>query len=162
MRSMDDELEQPGEPGEPEEAPLDEDEREMLHQDLVDVQSLKELLGPKGIKGVVFYCPDCDEDHYLAWDLLAGNLKELLDAGESPIHEPAFQPDPDEYVSWDYARGFLDGYESFEQEELGDAVNRIVLELRDRGWPAEQVKAFLAAADLSLPAIDEGPPKEAG
>jgi len=151
---MDDELEQPGDG---EEAPLDEDERELLHQDLVDVQSLKELLGPKGIKGVVFYCPDCDEDHYLAWDLLAGNLKELLDAGESPIHEPAFQPDPDEYVSWDYARGFLDGYESYETEELGDALSRIILELRDRGWPPDQVKSFLAAVELNVPTSGEGP-----
>jgi hypothetical protein len=146
---MDDEMEQPAE-----EEPLDQDEREMLHQDLVDVQSLKELLGPKGIKGVVFYCPDCDEDHYLAWDLLAGNLRELLDAGESPVHEPAFQPDPDEYVSWDYARGFLDGYESYENEELGDAINRIILELRDRGWAPEQVKSFLAAAELDVPSGD--------
>ena len=155
---MDEELDQPGE-----EEPLDDDEREMLHQDLVDVQSLKELLGPKGIKGVVFYCPDCDEDHYLAWDLLAGNLRELLDAGESPVHEPAFQPDPDEYVSWDYARGFLDGYESYEQEELGDAVNRIILELRDRGWAPDQVKSFLAAADLDVPSGDEKPaPGSAG
>jgi hypothetical protein len=148
---MDDDIEQPAE-----EEPLDQDEREMLHQDLVDVQSLKELLGPKGIKGVVFYCPDCDEDHYLAWDLLAGNLRELLDAGESPVHEPAFQPDPDEYVSWDYARGFLDGYESYENEELGDAINRIILELRDRGWPPEQVKSFLAAAELDVPSADGG------
>src|SRR3712207_7590193 len=51
----------------------------------------KEILGSKEIKGVVFYCPDCDEDHYLAWDLLAGNLQELLNAGESPVHEPAFE-----------------------------------------------------------------------
>ncbi len=149
---MDDELEQPGD----DEAPLDDDEREMLHQDLVDVQSLKELLGPKGIKGVVFYCPDCDEDHFLAWDLLAGNLRELLDAGESPVHEPAFQPDPDEYVSWDYARGFLDGYESYEQEDAGDAINRVILELRDRGWTPEQVKSFLAATDLDIRIGEEG------
>lgn len=153
MAPMDDEREQPGD-----DAPLEDDEREMLHQDLVDVQALKELLGPKGIKGVVFYCPDCDEDHYLAWDLLAGNLRELLDAGESPIHEPAFHPDPDEYVSWDYARGFLDGYESYESEELGDAVNRIILELRDRGWEPEQVKSFLATAGLSSPSTKAPPP----
>src|SRR3712207_8808178 len=86
----------------------------------------KEILGTKGIRGVVFYCPDCDEDHFLAWDLLAGNLQELLNAGESPVHEPAFNPDPNDYVSWDYARGFLDGYESFEQEELGDSVLKLV------------------------------------
>jgi hypothetical protein len=105
------------EPQEPFEEPLGDDERELLQQDLVDVETLKALLGPKDIKGVVFFCPDCDEDHYLAWDLLAGNLKEMLAVGESPVHEPAYEPNPDEYVSWDYARGYLDGYESFRDEE---------------------------------------------
>ena len=99
-----------------EQPPLDDDERELLRQDLIDVQVLREVLGPKGIKGAVFYCPDCDEDHFLGWDLLAGNLEELLNEGESPVHEPAFDPDPNDYVSWDYARGFLDGYESFGSE----------------------------------------------
>ena len=134
-----------------EEQPLGDDEREALEQDLLDVQVLKEILGSKGIKGVVFYCPDCDEDHYLAWDLLAGNLKELLNAGESPVHEPAFNPDPDDYVSWDYARGFLDGYESFEQEELGDRVVDLVLELGRRGWEPAEVQGLLAAIGLQMP-----------
>lgn len=137
------------------EEPLDDDEREALQQDLTDVQVLKEILGTKGIRGVVFYCPDCDEDHYLAWDLLAGNLQELLNAGESPVHEPAFNPDPNDYVSWDYARGFLDGYESFEQEELGDSVMKLVLELKDRGWRPDEVKALLAKVDLQIPSIDD-------
>jgi hypothetical protein len=105
------------EPQEPFEEPPGDDERELLNQDLVDVETLKALLGPKDIKGVVFFCPDCDEDHYLAWDLLAGNLKEMLAVGESHVHEPAYEPNPDEYVSWDYARGYLDGYESFREEE---------------------------------------------
>ena len=135
-----------------EDAPLEEEEREMLRQDLFDVQVLKELLGPKGIKGAVFYCTDCEEDHYLAWELLSGNLQQILDAGESPVHEPAFDPDPDEYVSWDYARGFLDGYESFEQEELGEVTLTLVAELRDRGWSAPQVRALLTAVGLQLPA----------
>ena len=134
-----------------EDEPLGDDEREALQQDLVDVQVLKEVLGPKGIKGAVFYCPDCDEDHFLAWDLLAGNLQELLEAGESPVHEPAFDPDPSEYVSWDYARGFLDGYESFEQEELTDVTMRLILELRDRGWKPDEVKGLFAALNLQLP-----------
>jgi hypothetical protein len=134
--------------------PIGEDEREALQQDLVDVQVLKEILGTKEIKGVVFYCPDCDEDHYLAWDLLAGNLQELLNAGESPVHEPAFDPDPNDYVSWDYARGFLDGYESFEQEELGDSVLKLVLELKERGWRADEVKGLLAKVDLQVPMLD--------
>ena len=142
-------------PPEEGEEPLDADEREALQQDLVDVQVLKEILGTKGIRGVVFYCPDCDEDHYLAWDLLAGNLQELLNAGESPVHEPAFNPDPNDYVSWDYARGFLDGYESFEQEELGDAVLKLVLELKQRGWRPDEVKALLAKVNLQIPSLDD-------
>jgi hypothetical protein len=142
-------------PGDDEGAPINEEERELLQQDLTDVQVLKELLGPRGLKGAVFFCPDCDEDHFLGWDLLAGNLKELLEEGESPVHEPAFNPDPHEYVSWDYARGFLDGYESFEEEEIGDLTNRIILELRDRGWRVDEVKGMLAAVGLQLPGVDD-------
>lgn len=132
------------------EEPIGEEERELLQQDLVDVHALKELLGSRGIKGVVFYCPDCGEDHYLAWDLLAGNLRELLDQGESPVHEPAFDPDPNEYVSWDYARGFLDGYESFE-DEVDESAARLVLALRDRGWAPKDVTDLLDEVGLSLP-----------
>ena len=135
-------------PGPEEEEPLDPEEREALRQDLLDVQVLKDVLGSKGIKGTVFYCPDCDEDHFLTWELLSGNLEELLQQGESPVHEPAFDPDPDEYVSWDYARGFLDGYESFEQEELGELTDKLMVALHAQGWRADQVKALLAAAGL--------------
>jgi hypothetical protein len=137
------------------EEPLDEEERELLQQDLVDVRVLKELLGPKGIKGTEFYCPDCEEDHYLTWDLLAGNLQEILEAGESPVHEPAFEPDPEEYVKWDYARGFLDGYESFEQEELGDVSARLVTQLRVRGWGTGEIKGLLATIGLDVSSSEE-------
>ncbi|HYP24831.1 MAG TPA: DUF5319 family protein [Actinomycetota bacterium] len=143
-------------------APINEEERELLQQDLTDVQVLKELLGPRGLKGAVFFCPDCDEDHFLGWDLLAGNLKELLEEGESPVHEPAFNPDPHEYVSWDYARGFLDGYESFEEEEVGDLTNRIILELRDRGWRVDEVKGMLAAVGLQVPGEEPAEPGSDG
>jgi hypothetical protein len=134
--------------------PLDDDEREALRQDLVDVQVLKEVLGSKGIKGAVFYCPDCDEDHFLGWDLLAGNLTQLLKEGESPVHEPAFEPDPNEYVSWDYARGFLDGYESFEQEEMGDTSVKLSDELIARGWRQDEVDALMASLGLGKPGDD--------
>lgn len=144
---------------EEEERPLEPDEREALRQDLLDVQVLKEVLGSKGIKGTVFYCPDCDEDHFLTWELLSGNLQELLEQGESPVHEPAFDPDPDEYVSWDYARGFLDGYESFEQEELGEVTQRLAGALTAQGWRAQQVKSLLASAGLQIdPPPDPGGP----
>src|SRR5918999_416367 len=134
--SEDSERDEGFEPGEP----LDEEEREALRQDLTDVESLKQLLGPKGIRGVVFYCPDCDEDHFLGWDLLRGNLEQLLEDGDSPVHEPAFDPDPNDYVSWDFARGFLDGYESVEDEELAGVTAKLADTLRSRGWNDKEIK----------------------
>jgi hypothetical protein len=139
-----------------EEPPLDEGEKEALRRDLIDVQTLKALLGPRGIKGTVFFCPDCNEDHYLAWDLLTGNLQELLDQGESPIHEPAFDPDPDDYVGWDYARGFLDGYESYEQEELAEISDRLIDQLRGRGLEEPDIRALLALVGLDVSSGAEG------
>jgi hypothetical protein len=143
-----------------ENAPLEEDEKEALRQDLLDVQVLKEILGPQGIKGTAFYCSDCEEDHYLTWDLLAGNLSELLDAGESPVHEPAFEPDPDEYVSWEYARGFLHGYESFEQEELADIASNLVTELLRRGWRTDQIRSLTETVGLDLSVFAEARPDD--
>lgn len=138
----------------PSDEPLADDERAELEQDLLDVQVLKELLGPRGLKGVVFFCPDCDEDHYLTWDLLAGNLQQLLQAGESPVHEPAFEPDPDEYVGWDYARGFLDGYETYEEEEAGEIADALTTELSARGWDVAEIRSLLESAGITPP--DEG------
>jgi Family of unknown function (DUF5319) len=137
------------------EGPLDDEEREALRQDLTDVESLKSLLGPKGIRGVVFYCPDCDEDHFLGWDLLRGNLEQLLEDGDSPVHEPAFDPDPNDYVSWDFARGFLDGYEQYEHEELIEVTSRLSAELTSMGWEPTQVKGFLARIGLQAPSRAE-------
>ncbi len=132
-------------------APLGEEEKEALRQDLVDVQILKDVLGGQDVKGTVFFCPDCDEDHYLTWDLLAGNLQELLDAGESPVHEPAFDPNPDEYVTRDYARGFLDGYEVFEREDTDEVAEKVRRELQAKGLHADQVKAFMIKVGLEAP-----------
>ena len=129
-------------------APLSSEEREALTQDLTDVDMLRDLLGPRGIKGAVFYCPDCDEDHYLTWDLLKGNLQELLAEGESPAHEPAFDPDPNEYVSWDYARGYLDGYETFEQEEFEEIARKLVAQLSGLGLAPDKVQSVLAQTGL--------------
>jgi hypothetical protein len=58
---------------------------------------------------VVVDCADCDEAHYVGWDLMQANLRQLLDAGATRVHEPPFDPDPHDYVTWDYARGFADG-----------------------------------------------------
>jgi hypothetical protein len=89
--------------------PLSDDERRDLLEDLEDLEVFQALLGPRGVKGLVVDCDDCREPHYFSWDLIRGNLRSLLDAGAPHVHEPAFSPDPAEYVSWDYARGFADG-----------------------------------------------------
>ncbi len=88
---------------------LTPDEREEVLADLEDLEVFQALLGPRGVRGLVVDCDDCQEPHYFSWDLLRGNLRHLLDVGVTRVHEPAFSPDPAEYVSWDYARGFADG-----------------------------------------------------
>ncbi|HEV2891734.1 MAG TPA: DUF5319 domain-containing protein [Frankiaceae bacterium] len=88
--------------------PLSPDEREDVLADLSDLEVYRALLEPRGVRGLVVDCDDCDEPHYFAWDLLRGNLRHLLDRGTARVHEPAFSPDPSDYVSWDYARGYAD------------------------------------------------------
>jgi hypothetical protein len=89
--------------------PLLPDEREEVLSDLADLEVYRALLEPRGVRGLVVDCEDCQEPHYFGWDLLRSNLRHLLDVGETRVHEPAFSPDPAEYVSWDYARGYADG-----------------------------------------------------
>ena len=89
-------------------APLSPDEREGLVEDLQDLEVFQTLLEPRGARGLVVDCDDCQEPHYFAWELLRANLRSLLNAGSPHVHEPAFSPDPKDYVSWDYARGFAD------------------------------------------------------
>lgn len=88
--------------------PLTEAERENVLSDLEDLEAFETLLAPRGVRGLVVDCEDCREPHYFAWDLLRSNLRHLLDHDQARVHEPAFDPDPAEYVSWDYARGFAD------------------------------------------------------
>ena len=89
--------------------PLSLDEREEVVADLADLDVFRALLETRGVRGLVVDCDDCNEPHYFEWDLLRSNLRHLLDHGVTRVHEPAFDPDPAEYVSWDYARGFADG-----------------------------------------------------
>jgi len=89
--------------------PLSPAEREDVLEDLADLEIYQALLAPIGIRGLVIECEDCHEPHYFDWDLLRGNLKHLLDSGRPRIHEPAYDPDPEHYVTWEYARGYADG-----------------------------------------------------
>ncbi len=88
---------------------LTEAERQDVLEDLSDLEIYQALLGPTGIRGLVIECEDCHEPHYFDWDLLRGNLRHLLSSGRPRVHEPAYDPDPDHYVTWEYARGYADG-----------------------------------------------------
>jgi len=117
--------------GPADETELRDSERRGLERDLGDVDLLKEILGEQGIKGASFYCSVCEDEHYLTWDLLAENITQLLDKGEGFIHEPAYAPDPEEYVTWEYAQGFLDGFQSYLGREDSHKTLKVILELRD-------------------------------
>ena len=89
--------------------PLTDAERQDVLEDLSDLEIYQALLSPSGIRGLVIECEDCHEPHYFDWDLLRGNLRHLLTSGRPRVHEPAYDPDPDHYVTWEYARGYADG-----------------------------------------------------
>lgn len=92
---------------EPDEA-LDDEERAGLVSDLTDLAVYQALLAPQGIRGIVVECPDCEEQHYHDWDMLRASLQQLLEAGRMGPHEPACDPDPEAYVTWEYCRGYAD------------------------------------------------------
>ena len=89
--------------------PLSQEERAELLADLTDLGVYQALLEPKGVRGIVVDCGECDLPHYHDWDLLRSGIEQLLTDGQMRPHEPAFEPDPAYYVSWDYCRGFTDG-----------------------------------------------------
>jgi hypothetical protein len=91
-----------------EDMPLDEEERDEVVADLGDLAVFQALLAPRGIRGVVVDCEDCEEQHFHDWDLLRASLQQLLEEGHMRPHEPPFDPDPASYVTWEYCRGFAD------------------------------------------------------
>ncbi len=102
--------------------PLSPDDREDVLADLEELELFQTLLEPRGVMGLVVECSECEAAHYFEWELLRANLRYLLDVGSTRVHEPAFDPDPTSYVSWDYAQGFVDGFaDAAEQQESDDA-----------------------------------------
>ena len=89
-------------------APLDADERRAIEEDLADLAEFRQLLAPIGVKGVAVQCEDCSDEHYHEWDMLRANLMQLLQDGALLPHEPAFDPIPEDYVTWEYCRGYAD------------------------------------------------------
>ena len=106
----DDAFDEPLEPeGEqPEFEPLPPEEREGVQADLEDLESMRVVFEGQGAKGVVIACTDCGSNHYYGWDLLKESLEHMLDTGEPRMHEPAYQPREDDYVVWDYGKGYVD------------------------------------------------------
>jgi hypothetical protein len=98
-----------GEPEEEPEQPISEEERSELLADLADLAVYQALLTPRGIRGVVVDCAECQDPHYHDWALLRSSLEQLLADGRMRPHEPAFDPNPADYVSWEYCKGFADG-----------------------------------------------------
>jgi hypothetical protein len=88
--------------------PLSDEERLDVQADLAELTEFRATLEPQGVDGIIVDCGDCGEQHYFGWDLMSANLRALLGEGRTHVHEPAFAPDPDAYVSWDYARGYAD------------------------------------------------------
>jgi Family of unknown function (DUF5319) len=88
--------------------PLSSDEREDVLADLAELAEFRAVLAAQGIHGISVDCGDCGEQHYFSWELMAANLRALLGEGRTSVHEPAFAPDHNSYVSWDYARGYTD------------------------------------------------------
>jgi len=74
---------------EPEPYELSPQERRDVEADLEDLQ-------------------DCGQNHFYEWDLLQDNLEHMLDTGEPRMHEPAFNIHEDEYIQWDYGKGYVD------------------------------------------------------
>ena len=89
--------------------PLDRDEAERVRRDLDDLVAFRQAFEPEGYKGVSVFCEDCVEQHFYGWQMLEENLTALLESGETPVHEPAYDPRPHEYIDWQYAQGYLDG-----------------------------------------------------
>ena len=139
--------------------PMDEEERASLLEDLADLVEFREALEPRGFRGIVIPCPDCEEDHYFSWDLLRENLEHILDYGEPRVHEPAFEPAVDHYVTWDYAKGFVDGLLDGEREASPrsegwisplEAARRLRRALARRGLSDDEVTAILSEGGLPL------------
>src|SRR2546422_4425959 len=170
----DDEANQ-GEPEGEEDArhPLSEDERDSVEADLEDLDSMRAVFEAQGAKGVVIACTECGSNHYYGWELLRESLEHMLDTGEPRVHEPAYQPKEDDYVVWDYGKGYVDalsdaGLESGPRVEVTScgwcetpvephfafcpkcgrpmAVLRLYRELLDRGMDERDVRAILLRA----------------
>jgi len=161
------------EPDEPGPYELTTDERRDIEADLQDLDAMRTLFEHRSVKGVVIACQDCGANHYYEWDLLRDNLRHMLETGEPRMHEPAFDIYEDEYIQWDYGKGYVDalvevGLEPDRRVEVTAcpwcetpfaeefsfcprcgrslATVRLYRELMDRGFDERDVRALLVRA----------------
>lgn len=88
--------------------PLSDEERKLVVEDLQDLEEFQRLLEPRGVRGICMDCAGCSEVHYYAWEIMRSNLVNMLQHDQSHVHEPPFDPRPEEFVTWDYASGYAD------------------------------------------------------
>jgi hypothetical protein len=69
---------------------------------------MRQVFQIQGVKGVVIACQDCGANHYYEWELLLENLEHMLKTGEPRMHEPPFEILEEEYIQWDYGKGYVD------------------------------------------------------
>jgi hypothetical protein len=101
-------MEEPPDDDDREPVGLDPNEAQNIRADLQDLAGMRRVFQPQGVKGVVIACPDCGENHFYEWELLLENLEHMLETGEPRMHEPAFEVREDEYIQWDYGKGYID------------------------------------------------------
>ena len=161
------------EPDDLEPVELTAEERRDIEADLVDLSAMRLVFEPQSVKGVMIACQDCGANHFYEWALLQGNLEHILKTGEPRMHEPAFEIAEDEYIQWDYGKGYVDalsdtGLEPDRHIEVtacpwcekpfGEdfafcprcgrtlATVRLYRELLDRGFEERDVRALLVRA----------------
>ncbi len=96
------------EPDDEQPVELTPDERADVEADLDDLGAMRSIFAVQGVKGVVIACQDCGANHFYEWELLRDNLEHMLETGEPRMHEPAFDIQEDEYIQWDYGKGYID------------------------------------------------------
>jgi hypothetical protein len=87
---------------------LTPDERRDIAADLQDLGAMRAVFQTQGVKGVVIACQDCGSNHFYEWELLRENLEHMLQFGEPRMHEPAWNIAEDDYIQWDYGKGYVD------------------------------------------------------
>ena len=88
--------------------PLSPQDIMALHEDLRSVREFRRLLEPQGVRGIGMMCDDCEELHFYDWGIMETNIRTMLSDSNVPVHEPSVNPNPDDYVSWDYCAGYAD------------------------------------------------------